>query len=212
MTDIVDVGCGTGRYSSALAERFDAQVVGIDPSEKMLEQARAKVSDRVRVERGAAESLPLPDASIDMIFLSMVFHHFDDRERAVAEFRRVLPPGGVVCLRGGAWESIGSYAYVPFFPESLGVLERTFGTRGSIEATFAKAGFRTLRHELIDSEAGANWRDCADRVARRADSILSQLTDADFSRDLAAVRAHAATAPPDEPVTELVDFFAFVKT
>src|SRR5260370_7928180 len=39
---ILDLGCGTGRFSEALAIRFDAEVVGIDPSEKMLEQARTK--------------------------------------------------------------------------------------------------------------------------------------------------------------------------
>src|SRR5437868_5279770 len=39
---VLDLGCGTGRFSNALAEYFDAHVVGLDPSLKMLEQARAK--------------------------------------------------------------------------------------------------------------------------------------------------------------------------
>ena len=39
---ILDLGCGTGRFSEALAVRFDAEVIGVDPSKKMLEQARSK--------------------------------------------------------------------------------------------------------------------------------------------------------------------------
>lgn len=41
---IVDIGCGTGRFTHPLAERFQTRVIGIDPSEKMLEAARAKAS------------------------------------------------------------------------------------------------------------------------------------------------------------------------
>src|SRR2546421_2286825 len=63
---ILDLGCGTGRFSEALAARFDAAVVGIDPSIKMLEQARAKRRDpRGRYEHGSAEKIPLPDNSVD---------------------------------------------------------------------------------------------------------------------------------------------------
>ena len=50
---ILDLGCGTGRFSEALRTRFDAEVVGIDPSQKMLEQARSKPSAaRIRYESG----------------------------------------------------------------------------------------------------------------------------------------------------------------
>ena len=49
ITEILDLGCGTGRFSEGLAVKFDATVIGIDPSRKMLERARAKTSDyRVR--------------------------------------------------------------------------------------------------------------------------------------------------------------------
>ena len=78
VSEILDIGCGTGRYSTALAAHFDARVVAVDPSEKMLAEARKKASERVRYERAFAEALPLPDASVDMVFMSMVFHHFDD--------------------------------------------------------------------------------------------------------------------------------------
>ena len=55
---ILDLGCGTGRFSAGLANRFRARVVGLDPSEKMLAQARRKPGqDAVFYQRGAAEAL-----------------------------------------------------------------------------------------------------------------------------------------------------------
>src|SRR5712691_5525088 len=113
---ILDLGCGTGRFSEALAVRFDAEVIGIDPSEKMLEQAKRKRSDRgIRYEPGRGESIPLPNNSVDLIFMSMIFHHFDNPTLATRECRRVLRKGATGFLRAGTRERISSYPYVDFF-------------------------------------------------------------------------------------------------
>src|SRR5438132_7401746 len=75
--EILDLGCGTGRFSDALAMRFNAQLVGIDPSTKMLQQAvNSRKNRRVQYANGLAEAIPLPADSVDLIFISMVYHHF----------------------------------------------------------------------------------------------------------------------------------------
>jgi ubiquinone/menaquinone biosynthesis C-methylase UbiE len=64
---IVDLGCGTGRFTHPLAERFNARVIGVDPSTKMLEGARAKLSNgRVTFLQASAEGLPLDDGGVDL--------------------------------------------------------------------------------------------------------------------------------------------------
>lgn len=206
VSEIVDIGCGTGRYSAALAAHFDAHVVAVDPSEKMLAEARKKVSERVHYERASAESLPLPDASVDMVFMSMVFHHFDAPSQAVRECHRVLRRGGSVCLRAATIDRIGTYPYVPFFPRSGSILNDVLQSRAIIETIFVNAGFHLACHQLVRSEVASNWDAYAEKLAFRADSILAQLADQEFEAGLAALREHAATAP-QEPVIELVDFF-----
>ena len=209
VSEILDLGCGTGRYSNALADYYDAAVTAIDPSEKMLAEARRKASARVRCECSSGESLPLRKASMDMVFISMAFHHFDNPDRAVAECRRVLRPDGCVCLRAATIDRIDSYAYVEFFPGSRAILNRALQSQAFIEATFASAGFKRIRHELVPSEAAESWNVYTEKLAHRADSILVQLSDREFEDGLAALREYARTAPSHEHVIEPVDFFVF---
>lgn len=206
---ILDLGCGTGRYSEALAGHFGAHVIAVDPSEKMLAEARKKAGGRVGYVRARGESLPLVRASVDMVFISMVFHHFDEPEEAVRECGRVVRRGGAICLRAGTAEQIDKYAYVPFFPESSAVLARTLKPRAFVESAFAAGGFRLVGHQLVPSEAARSWDEYAARLAHRADSILLQLSDREFEHGLEALRDYAASAPPDEPVIEPIDFFVF---
>jgi len=208
LSRILDLGCGTGRYSAALANHFDARVIAIDRSAKMLAEARKKSAPRIAHARANGESLPLRDASIDMVFMSMVFHHFDNPLRAMCECRRVLRACGTVCLRAATVNRIGTYPYVPFFARSRAILEATLQMQERIEAIFHEAGFELMRHELVRNEVASNWRIYADKIAAGADSILAQLSEAEFREGMRLLRQHAATTI-DESVTEIVDLFAF---
>jgi ubiquinone/menaquinone biosynthesis C-methylase UbiE len=209
LDNILDLGCGTGRYSAKLSEHFGAEVVAVDPSEKMLSEARHKQTSRVRFLRGSGEALPLGDRAVDMVFMSMVFHHFDDPARVAQECRRVLREDGVVCLRGASAEQIDAYPYVAFFPGARTLMMKDLASVASIEATFAGAGLERTYHEVVTSEVAGNWSVFADKIALRADSFLVRLTDAEFAEGLAALQEHVRTAPSNEPVIEPVDFFAF---
>jgi ubiquinone/menaquinone biosynthesis C-methylase UbiE len=206
---ILDLGCGTGRYSGPLAAHFGASVIAVDPSEQMLAQARAKQAPGVSWLRGSGEDLPLADASVDLVFMSMVFHHFAAPHQVARECRRVLRPGGSVVIRAGAAERVDDFAYVPFFPRTKGLIVSRLGPVAAIAETFLAAGFERTAHDVIMSELASDWSDYADRISLRADSILIQLDDAEFAAGLDALRAHAAAHPEPRPILEPVDLLAF---
>ena len=206
---ILDLGCGTGRFSTALQARFDADVIGIDPSKKMLEQARSKPScRRIRYEPGRGESIPLPDNSADLIFMSMIFHHFDNPKLAACECRRVLRHGATALLRAGTREHIRSYPYVEFFPESRAILTEVLPANAFVREVFEAAGFRLVTLELVTQEIAPSYAAYAKKLSAGADSVLAGLSDRDFDAGMSLLRAHAAHSD-GEAVFEPIDVFVF---
>lgn len=96
----LDVGCGTGALSQAIIENCDpAELIGVEPAEPFREQARAVISDpRARFEPGDAAALPLDDGSCDVAVSGLVLNFVPDRERALAEMKRVAAAGGTVAF------------------------------------------------------------------------------------------------------------------
>jgi ubiquinone/menaquinone biosynthesis C-methylase UbiE len=207
--EILDLGCGTGRYSGALAARFHARVTGVEPSENMLAQARSKVMAGVRYERASGEALPLADGSVDMVFMSMVYHHFPEPGQVARECRRVLRPDGVVCLRNSTSDRMETFPQAMFFKSGADLMRKKLPRCEAILAVFASEGFALQRHEIVRSEAATDWTSCAEKISHRADSMLVQIPDTEFEEGMRLLRGHAATRPAGEPVVESVDFFVF---
>jgi ubiquinone/menaquinone biosynthesis C-methylase UbiE len=95
---VLDIGCGTGRLLFAAAARWPkAKFAGVDPAPNMLSAAK-RLSPNTDFSVAKAELLPLPDQSVDLVFSSMSFHHWEDQRKALKEIVRVLSPGGRFCL------------------------------------------------------------------------------------------------------------------
>lgn len=100
-TTVVDVGAGTGKFTRLLVPT-GARLIGVEPVAQMRE-VFARVLPGVEVVDGTAESLPLPDASADVVVAAQTFHWVDG-PAAVAEAARVLRTGGGGGL-GLVWNS-----------------------------------------------------------------------------------------------------------
>ncbi len=101
---VLDIGCGTGTLLVELKGMHPkVEVVGLDPDAKALARASRKAGKAgvvIRLDQGYSDALPYPDASIDHVFSSYMFHHLeaDVKERTLGEVRRVLKPGGALHL------------------------------------------------------------------------------------------------------------------
>lgn len=95
---ILDIGCGTGRLLRRLSDRWpEAKLLGVDPAEGMLSEA-SRLTPNALFKQAAAEALPFPDQTIDLVLSSLSFHHWADHQKCVREIARVLRPGGWFCL------------------------------------------------------------------------------------------------------------------
>ena len=99
--NLLDVGCGTGGVTIPGKKRIglNGKAVGIDPSPEMIAVAQKKAARKkldIDFRLGVIESLPFPDASIDVVTSSLMMHHLpeDLKVRGLAEIYRVLKPGG----------------------------------------------------------------------------------------------------------------------
>jgi len=98
--DVCDVACGAGHSAFALLGHARA-MYGVDPSPNMLRNFVRLGESRhapVHPVEAYAESIPLPDASMDLVICRLAAHHFHDIARALGEFRRLLRPGGSVVI------------------------------------------------------------------------------------------------------------------
>jgi SAM-dependent methyltransferase len=139
--DVVDVGCGAGGLARRLAA-LGARVVGVDVSAVALERARAQATDAgERYLDGRAESLPLPDASADLVVFHNSLHHVptDALDRALAEARRVVRPGGAVYVQ----EPLAEGAYF----ELVRRIDDETRVRALAQAAIARAACAVLELE-----------------------------------------------------------------
>ena len=94
----LDVGCGTGAFSTTILEQADPRsVVGVDPSRSFVDHARSAVRDpRASFAVGNAMSLDLPSGEFDVAAATLVLNFVPDPVTAIKEMRRVVTGGGTV--------------------------------------------------------------------------------------------------------------------
>ena len=144
---VLDVGCGTGFGTAALARESD-HVHGIDQSPHQLARAFEKFGRRgpVRFYLGDAERLPFADDSFDVVWSSGAIEYWPDPVATLRELRRVGTPGGQVLVVG------------PDAPD--GPLRRRiadaimlFYDEAEADRMFAEAGFETVEHHIQQASA-----------------------------------------------------------
>ena len=151
----LDIGCGPGGLVAELAQRAPMwEFVGLDPSSEMLEAATAKngtLGGRVQWQNGAAEQLPFPDQSFDLVVSTLVLHHLRDPLPFFNEITRVLKPSGRFMLFdfrrdmvGGAWLTLWLAQHTPLVHEAIRAQDQPLA---SVRASYTPRELVELAHK-----------------------------------------------------------------
>ncbi|MFC3650764.1 class I SAM-dependent methyltransferase [Dyella humi] len=122
---LLDVGCGQGKSFPLLRDAFQpARLLGLDADPHSLSLAQAEAErESMAVELHSADcaQISLPDSSVDIVFCHQTFHHLVEQERALAEFWRVLKPGGLLLFAESTKAYIDTWVIRWFFRHPMEV-------------------------------------------------------------------------------------------
>jgi SAM-dependent methyltransferase len=158
---VLDLGCGTGALSLALAARAEPRsILGIDIAERYVEHARRRSSDpRLGFAIGDAAALDFADDRFDRSLSLLALNFVPQPARALAEMRRVTREGGIVAA--AVWDFAGGLVYQRIFWDTAAALDpeadraraRHFASpltrEGELEAAFAATGLRDVESRAL---------------------------------------------------------------
>ena len=158
---IIDVGCGTGSLTMAIASAANITgVVGIDLSEVYLKHAKGNTNDaRIAFLKGDATALAFPDAKFDRAMSMLVLQFVPEADRAIQEMKRVVRPGGVVAA--AVWDGYGGIPALRMFWDVAanlglasdidlkGFLFRPMSQPGELAAAWTRHGLIDVVHSSM---------------------------------------------------------------
>jgi len=198
---LADVGSGTGRLTSLLADVFGGPALGIEPSERMRAFAAAALPHpNVRLIGGACEAIPLVDHAVDGAVLFGVWHHLRDRAAGAAELARVVRPGGTLLIRTTPSDRLSRSWWDEWFPEVYQTDRALLPSLTQTTATITSSGWELLAVEEVELPRVLTRRQDFERLQYRSLSTLEYLDDRVVDEGIARIASALAINPDaDQP-------------
>ncbi|HEX3347871.1 MAG TPA: class I SAM-dependent methyltransferase [Acetobacteraceae bacterium] len=212
---ILDVGCGTGSLTFALAANTDiGEIEAIDYEAQFVAAVNERnVDPRVTVRQADATALPFPDGRFDRALSLLVLQFIAGAARAVAEMRRVVRPGGIAAA--AVWDTYGGMPHQRMIWDTAAAIDpsaaagrakaafRPMTQPGDLHGAFATAGFVGITETLLTirmdfSDFDDYWRPLQTGQGTLGD-FLASLPDHTRQRVEAAVRNAYLCGRPDGP-------------
>jgi malonyl-CoA O-methyltransferase len=177
---VLDLGCGTGHGAAALAVRWPrARVIALDAAARMLAEAR-RLAPGAHIEwlHAEAEAVPLPEASVDLVFSNLMLPWCEDIDAVFAEAARILKPRGLFTFTTlgpdtlgelrAAWRAADDAAHVHPFADMHDLGD------GLVRAGFAEPVLDVSRYTLTYPHVAALMRDLKATGSQNATSERSR--------------------------------------
>ena len=210
---ILDVGCGTGSLTFALAEMTELrEIVAIDYSPLFVKEAARRNADpRITIRQADACDLPFEDGAFDRALSLLVLHFVPEAGKAVSEMRRVVRPGGTVAA--AVWDHLGGMPAMRMMVDTvaaLGESGRAFRNRycfqpmmqpGEMKQTFVDQGLQDVTEaQLMIRMAYRDFEDYWAPIAEGEGPLgkyVAALESEERTRTETAVRSAYEAGRPD---------------
>ncbi|MDB4380286.1 class I SAM-dependent methyltransferase [Mariniblastus sp.] len=214
---VLDAGCGTGNYLAALHGKV-AKVEGVELNLGMLETAQTKMADcpGMRLQQGSVLELPIEDGACDGVVVNYVLHHLEDgsdasfaaTRSAVAEFHRVLAPGGTLIIQTCYHQQYRQgYWYSALIPAAIDRLVHRFIPlelleQGMSESGLVPAGRLVSLDEVLQGETYLDPLGPTRQEWRDGDSSWALVEEGEMANVIAEIKRMVADSSMDEFLAE----------
>ncbi|HEY2813576.1 MAG TPA: class I SAM-dependent methyltransferase [Acidimicrobiales bacterium] len=193
---LADVGSGTGRFTSLLADAFGGPVLGIEPSRRMRAPALSKPAHpNVCFVGGTCEAIPLADHVVDGALLFGVWHHVRDRAAGAVELARVVRPGGTLLVRTSASDRVARPWWDDWFPEVYETDRTLLPSLAETMDTITTAGWELVAVDEVVLPAVLTRREDFARLRYRSLSTLEYLDDRVVTEGIERIASALALHP-----------------
>jgi SAM-dependent methyltransferase len=200
---LLDLGCGTGRWTIALVKRTGCEAVGLDNSRGMLKRAAGKDdTSRSAWVLGDVMKPPAAARSFDCALMSLMLHHVGDVVGCFREASDRLRQGGVLLVRQGTLEQIVDDPAHRFFPEAITADRKRTPFRVEVESWLAEAGFEDIRAEVVRLRTHSSPEEWLPEVEQRICSVFWLISDEAHARGVARLREYIGSHADDPWLVE----------
>lgn len=196
---VLDLGCGTGRFTIPMAKKLGFTVTGADSSKEMLAKANEKQGANIATwDCQDAEYLTYPNDSFDVVFVSHLLHHVDSPLRVLGECKRVLSPSGAMLVRYGPIEHNRNDVEHTFFPETLAIDETRIPSVSTVESWLTKTGFIGIHSKKIVQETYQTGIEHLNAIKVKHTSVLTMIPQEAFKKGLHRLEKYIKNHPDDK--------------
>jgi SAM-dependent methyltransferase len=195
---VLDLGCGTGRFTIPMAVELGYNVTGADNSQDMIAEAGKKLgADKVTWDVQQALSLTYPGDTFHAVFMSHLLHHVEEPVSVIRECYRVLRQGGVIINRYGAIEDIINDPEHTFFPKTIEIDKARTPSLTQVEEWFRTTGFSDITSMTVEQKTYQSAEERLEKCRLKSTSVLTLICQPDFEQGLKALQQYILDNPAD---------------
>jgi SAM-dependent methyltransferase len=182
---VLDVGCGTGRFTLGILDAKPFRLFALEPSIEMLKRAVLKDEPkRILWVRGDGQHLPFRDGFLDCVYMTSVIHHIEDKKTSLQEIHRVLKKGGSCVIMTYSHSGIRKQV-ISDFPGVVAIDLKRVPSVPCLKEIMRSVGFRDISYHAIKHDEGlTSVDDYLERVRKKYLSTLTLLSENAFKRGL----------------------------